>query len=296
MSLFDLRNVDETGRSAGVRTALDAARRQGLTVTSINDVLVNNFDRTVVDVSSSADRYVIKVDNEPDRWRAELAGMRFAMPLVPIADVIFTEPGPPTVLAYRYVEGEALIGRNDDAAWRAAGAMLAQFHNAQYSECDGATEGWSAHLLGRAQWECDAAKRINIAEPGLLQDARAVLVQGFANLALDRCSPLHGDCQATHILMNADPARPEVVGIIDLADFGCGDPIIDLTTLTAWRPEKMLALLDGYQPDATLLARLVKAERAYRLLRFIGVARWRAERDLDSTRHIDAARELVLNR
>ncbi|NUS74466.1 MAG: aminoglycoside phosphotransferase family protein [Corynebacteriales bacterium] len=239
-------------------------------------------ERIVFDAFDEAGgHYIVKVDSDWRRISDEVDAMRYVRTVVPAPEFVAADE---TSLAYRYVDGTPLTEVNDADAWRNAGETLAKLH-ALPADCPEEHRlNWGAHFLGGALEETTRIGSL------LTETQRQRFVDyftgGLAGLQLDVCVSLHGDCQAEHVIIDAAGG---VAALLDFADFGCGDALVDLCALTAWHPHQLNAVLDGYQPSAQLLARVDRYRHAYWARRHLGVARWRAEQNLPYHDALNAA-------
>lgn len=247
----------------------------GSVVTAAEQPRVALADRLVFDAYDDADRhYIIKVDTDAQRHECELAGLRFAAPVIPAPQLITADD---ITLAYRYVEGSPLSQQDDAAPWEATGGLLTQLH-AQPSNCpEEHCAHWGRFFLAGAHHEIALARHL-----GILTDNQAVHLETYftrelRGLELDHCVALHGDCKAEHVLISPEG---NVAALLDFADFGCGDPLLEIATVTAWHPQRLPQILAGYQPNPALQLRAQQFIEPYWARRHLGVARWQAQQKL----------------
>lgn len=257
------------------------------------DLWVDRADRQIFAVAASnslADRYVVKVDANLDRHHNEVTGNEFARrQLVPTAPIVLASAGSaqqPGVIVFRRSNGRPLTTSVDAADWAAAGSALSTLHSAT-PECSGHSGRWSDHLLTQAVDHLDALGT-RVAE---LADERPrlwrVLQHCFAGLDLDALAPLHGDCTPDHVFL--EPGAQAVAAIVDFSEFGCGDPALELATLTMHHPAPLDDVLVGYRPNEALRGRLSATVPGYRILRHLGLARREFTEQRDGTAQVAAA-------
>jgi Ser/Thr protein kinase RdoA (MazF antagonist) len=147
--------------------------------------------------------------------------------------------------------------------------------------------GWAAGLEGLVDHWGPRSRAAGL-DGGIIEGARAAATR------LVRTRPggpplvtMHGDCVPIHVRLNG---RHDVVGLLDLGDACRGDPVWDLAVLTLRSPERLPAVLDGYEADAELRAWADRAVPTYRALRFVAEVGWLAEHGFDPTESIQAAR------
>lgn len=240
------------------------------------EIVTSHHERAVARVG---DVY-LKVETDPDRAARELLALETTP--TPAPSVLWSQPGPPALLAITAAPGTPL-GRLGDpsphprSAWQATGAVARALHDSDPP--DGLRHwlepGSIAHWIeGMRTWLLD-----HEIAPRTLVDARA----GFAHDVLDdrTVSPVftHGDYQAAHIYVD----NGEVVSVIDWGDTGVGDPLYDLATLTVGHGEHLDAVIDGYGSDVDR-----DVIRGYWYLRRLGAVRWMTEHGYDPTGDVHA--------
>lgn len=274
-----------------VEAGLAALLRRYRRVVPLGEARIARGDRAVFDAECDGVHLVVKVDAHEDRWRNEVEAMRALAPLLPVAPLALAEPGPPALLAYPYLAGEALAARRDEASWREAGRLVARLHAVPRACPPWHASEWGVHLLERSIDELARARRAELLDLAQARALSHLFHERFTGLTLDRCSPLHGDCTPEHILMA--PGQPVVARLLDLGDAGCGDAALDLVSLSLDHPAHGAPLLAGYAPAPPLGARLAATGDAYRALRHLGLARWRHEHGLDASDALARLRALA---
>ncbi|GAB2537615.1 hypothetical protein GCM10027167_47820 [Nocardia heshunensis] len=151
---------------------------------------------------------------------------------------------------------------------------------------------------GVGDWENYVDHRIAVesrfaVDRGLLSHSESDAVRRYAAQRLTQVSPahpvlVHGDLQARHVLVHG-----ERVVLIDFGDVGWGDAAMDLVVLTHFAPDQLPVVLDGYNADEQLRARVAALGPVYSLWRNLFVSRWYFENAFEQHRNSELARRIV---
>ncbi|MEC3913156.1 phosphotransferase family protein [Nocardia sp. CDC160] len=208
----------------------------------------------------------LKVDGEWGRGEFEVEAMDRAP--IPTPKVLWRKP---SVLALAALPGVALgrVGEPSEAsaaAWRAAGAVIRELHDAPLPPWEGrGVEEIGVQLDGECEW---------IVANGVLPAEVVAYNRRVAEDALRPWTPVftHGDLQAEHVFVSGD----EITGVIDWSEAGPGDGLYDIATLTMGHPERLGEVVAGYGTDLD-----VEVIRAWWSLRSLLGIRWLIEHGFD---------------
>ena len=243
--------------------------------------LVRWRDHGAYRVDAGGDSFVIKVDDDPELVAREVAGhQRAAASGVPVPDLIAADDH---CIAMRFVDGTPLHESATEAAWRAAGSVLRQVHDLAPSDLIGDGFGlrcatWPEFVEVLLEREFEGCARELGFDPAQAERVRRAFDDARPLLDQPVLVWCHGDCQPDHVLV--DPRDDSVVAIIDWADHGKGDSAWDLAILSLDHASYIDALLDGYGDAAIDAGRTRTVLSLYRVLRWLGEARWLAARSL----------------
>jgi aminoglycoside phosphotransferase (APT) family kinase protein len=124
--------------------------------------------------------------------------------------------------------------------------------------------------------------------------ARALVVPAVAAFAARRdAAPLvlsHGDCRPAHVLLGADG---EIAGVLDFGDASIGDPLWDIAVLTCHHTARLGDVVAGYR-HGPLDGAEARALLAFRVLRHLSAANWRADNGSDPQGELAALRSLTV--
>lgn len=222
-------------------------------------------------VSVRGESYVVKADVREGFQEAEVAAQRHAGAAgVPVPEIVAVGAIPVPTVAMRWVEGVPLQGHADVAAWRDAGRVLRLGHSATILR--GRAKPWAELVLG---WLADEISYL-VDHRGLAgADADAALQRAETlRVVLDQQSLiwLHGDCQASHFLI--DPIASRVTAVVDWGDAQAGDAALDFAILSLFDRDALTGVLDGYEASTEFREHLAATVPLYRALRGAGSARW----------------------
>ena len=224
---------------------------------------------------------VLKVAADAAQLDREVSAMAVAASAgVPVPEVRWRQA---EALGLALVPGRALgaLGEACDSspeAWAAAGAMLRRLHDRA------APSAWDAHSLGDLRVRASAEVRW-IVDRGI---APAAVVDRVGALVAATVRPFsavftHGDPQPAHVFVDDHDA---VVGVIDWADAGRGDPLSDLAILTVGFEERLADVVRGYgDPMVEADLDVIRGHWAARRLRSV---RWMIEHGFDATGDVAA--------
>jgi aminoglycoside phosphotransferase (APT) family kinase protein len=236
---------------------------------------------------------VLKAYADSDLLGREWRAMQVARSAgVPTPEPLAFTPGPPAVLATRFVAGEPLSSDHPLAA-RETGALLARFHGvgAQPPFTMGEMT-WDGQILAWIERELASLRRMDVFSVGETGRLRDRFVRLRPTLAARPIALLHGDLQPDHILVNASGDR--VVALLDFADAQPGDPLLDIAVLTLWDEALVEPLLAGYPglADDNETRVLIAG---YRLLRNVSGIPWLLERGYadHAARNVAAVRDCL---
>jgi len=245
-------------------------------------------DRAVYLAEHSGIVLKVYVDAELLRqeWRATQAARSAG---VPTPELLAFVPGPPAVIAARYVAGQPLSSAHLLAA-RETGGLLERFHRLGAEPPFSTGElAWDEHVLAWMRSELASLRRFEV----FTGDEIGILFARFERLrpmlATRPIVLLHGDLQPVHVLV--DPSGERVVALLDFAEAQPGDPLLDIAVLTLWHKVLTGPILAGYAglaDDAETRALLAE----YRLMRNVSEIPWLLERGYDeyAVRNIEAVR------
>jgi aminoglycoside phosphotransferase (APT) family kinase protein len=220
--------------------------------------------------------FVCKIDTNVREVEREAAGMMYAAASgIPVPELVATGDGE---LAMRWVEGTALASAAPTGWWCAAGHALSRVHALVPDD----PRPGGGFAPARATWaeaiEAEADEELTRwADEGWLDDSavsriRDAIVGARPELLASPPSWYHGDLQPDHVLVDASTG--EIAAIIDWSDQGCGDAAWDLAVLTLDDLEHLDDVLDGYNADPSERERVTQMVPFYRLVRWLGEARW----------------------
>jgi aminoglycoside phosphotransferase (APT) family kinase protein len=231
-------------------------------------IVTSHQERTVLEIGD----VFVKVQADSAAGERELAAMAAAP--VPTPVVLWSEPGPPHVIALQRVIG-ARLGRLGDpvelppAAWTAAGRALRVLHEAVVPAGLPEAKPWlsSAPIDEVERWLIGSGLVDRAVVEARAAFAREVLVGRTFDPAF-----VHGDLQAEHVHVDGG----EVVGILDWSDACAGDALADLAVLTVGNRERLDDVLVGYERpvDRTVVA-------AHWTVRRLSAVRWMTEHGYD---------------
>jgi aminoglycoside phosphotransferase (APT) family kinase protein len=220
--------------------------------------------------------FVCKVDIQIAEIRREVDGLvRAAAAGIPVPEVVATGEGE---LAMRWVEGTALTSGSPSDWWRSAGRELRRVHAVNPLDMrpgggfSPARDTWAAAIEAEADEELARWADEGWLDAAAVARIREAITNAHDSLIAAPPSWYHGDLQPDHILVDA--ATGDVAAIIDWSDQGRGDAAWDLTVLTLDDLEHLDAVLDGYDTDPAERERLTRMLPFYRLVRWLGEARW----------------------
>jgi len=252
---------------------------------AVVSVRVHLRDRAVFDtVSPDGSLVVVKADAAPQRLAKELLMLRTAADGgIPVPAVLLTEVGLRGFLVLAVAEGHALSGASPLVAWADTGRHLRRLHDLarppgipRFNQAGG---GWRDFLL----WWTDRATckvaSAGVLSPGEVRRLRSQLSTAFREMAEPECRLLHGDCQPDHFFI--EPRTGSLTAVIDFGDASIGDPAWDFAVLTLRHPQRLGAVLHGYDPGSQLREYIGQWVPAYRTLRSVGVVNWLADNGLD---------------
>lgn len=251
------------------------------------EVLAAHGERIVVGGIDRAGRpVVVKVERNTERHQRETSVLRTlrsaGVPVPEVVDASWDDAVKAWVLVLERIDGEPLDSADDPARWAAVGSGLARLHDAVVDPAGppfaGQADGTFAdHLRVWSEIECRQG-----VDQGWMTLAQGDRLGARAGAATDRTDDvgqvlLHGDCAPQHWLFGPAPEpRP-----VDLGDAGVGDPTYDLMVLTLTAPERLGAVLDGYQADHALRDHVAVVLPGYRALRLAGEVSWLREHHFD---------------
>lgn len=194
---------------------------------------------------------------------------------LPVPELLAFAPGPPAVIAMRYVDGAPLSSGQVRAA-RETGSLMARFHQlGARPPFSTGHETWDRHILVWAGRELASLARYGLLDADQVATLRQWFARQRARLAARPVALLHGDLQPAHVLVDRHGER--VAGLLDFADAQPGDPLLDIAVLTLWDHALARPVLEGYgllADDAEVRELLA----TYRLLRHVGEVPWLLER------------------
>jgi aminoglycoside phosphotransferase (APT) family kinase protein len=226
------------------------------------EVVVAHQDRITLRVGD----VFMKVDVDPAHADIEVAAMQLVP--VPVPTVLWRHA---PVLALAALPGTAL-GRfghpsvASDAAWAAVGSIVRRLHDAPLPPWPARDRSGDAQLLDA---ECAWLVEKDVVSADVVERNREL-----AAAAIRPFDPvfIHGDLQPSHVFLDGET----VTGLIDWSEAGPGDPAFDLASLTLGHPERLDAVLAGYEADID-----VTAIRAWWSLRSLRNIRWLLEHGFD---------------
>jgi aminoglycoside phosphotransferase (APT) family kinase protein len=269
---------------------------------AVTAVLTQHHERAVFETISPSGPVVVKVDTSVAKHQREESVLRAAGQAgIPVPAVVHSEPGPPSLLVLRFIDGIPLHREVDGAGWRSAGHVLQRLHGLSWPAGAGAA-GWSGrtwpdHFRWWADHERDQLLTDGPLPAPVIHQMHRYLSATFSGMGEPALHLLHGDCQTDHYLMTAGSSH--IAGVLDFGDAVVGDPVWDLALLTLDVPHMLGELLRGYHPDTSTERRTHELLPAYQLVRRLGSARWMREHgqphapDLEAAVHILARTDLA---
>jgi len=194
------------------------------------EVVLANNDRVTLRVGDM----FLKIDADETRTDVEVEAM--AMAPVPTPEVLWRRP---PVLALAAVQGKALGGLQEPAAWAAAGAAIRTLHDAPLPPWPGPSLD---QLASRLDDECEWLVANDVLPADVVTRNRRL-----AETAIRPWTPafIHGDLHLAHVFIDGG----EVTGIIDWSAASQGDALYDLATLTLAHQDHLDDVIAGYGTD-----------------------------------------------
>jgi aminoglycoside phosphotransferase (APT) family kinase protein len=241
----------------------------------VDRVFDDHFDRLVF--SARRERgddtpIVVKADlNAPQTANERHAMRAFAAHGIPVPQLLdcFDDI---TVMTLEV--GEELSGTSPDAHWRAVAAAVREIHDKV--PADGFEPFWPT-------MRHDVAREIDneISRRMLPDRVRPILIDIVESGLPDepRRTVIHGDNATYHWLLR----HGHVGAVIDLANAGVGDPVVDLAVLTEWNRDRLPVVLDGYGADSAFRSYVERTHTAHRVTRQLGTLWWLESHGVDAT-------------
>lgn len=210
---------------------------------------------------------------------------------VPVPSLVEFVDGNPAVMILEDLGGSALSGTERSGAWPAAGEVLRRLHGtlpAPWFDDPGDDRGpW---LDGLRAEITEAVERRRIAV-GLAEAVEEVLADA-APWVTEPDAPrtlVHGDCMPKHMIFDG---RGEL-RLIDLEHARIGDPALDLAVLTAFAPQRLEQVLEGYRAAPSEEARLRRIVPARQVERLVRAVNWTARHDFGHAHALAGLEESV---
>jgi aminoglycoside phosphotransferase (APT) family kinase protein len=253
---------------------------------SIDTVVFERPDRAVAVGRMSGEAVYVKADTSRERIASERAALAVASGgSLPVPRVVAEATASDAyVLVIAAIDGNPLDTCSEQA-WVDAGSLLARLHRLRPPPDMGRARYGPADLHQFIDGALETARSSGAVEDAALVKAGAQLGDLASRVDCGVVTFVHSDLQPEHVLVGS---TGRIVGIVDWADAGTGDPLFDLAVLTLWDADRLGAVVAGYGNPPAPSDEMRTRIGMYWTLRHLASAGWLAAHGYDPSPHARA--------